>query len=119
MRGVETLDFDNFPVDLDINLPDHVIIATALTVKEQSSKKTILVSRDINMRVISDAIGLDTEDFTASPAIKNTNSLYSGFATILVDDEFIDQFYENEKVFLDEKRPKIVSKSICNACIKL
>ena len=107
VRGVETLDFSSFPVDLDINLPDHVIIATALTVKQQSSKKTILVSRDINMRVISDAIGLDTEDFTASPAIKNTNSLYSGFATILVDDEFIDQFYENEKVFLDEKRPRL------------
>ena len=107
VKGIETIDFDKFPADLDTNLPDHVIIATALTVKEQSSKKTILVSRDINMRVISDAIGLDTEDFTASPAIKNTNSLYSGFATILVDDEFIDQFYENEKVFLDERRPKL------------
>jgi predicted ribonuclease YlaK len=71
------------------------------------------------MRVISDAIGLDTEDFTASPAIKNTNSLYSGFATILVDDEFIDQFYENEKVFLERTTTQTISESICNACIKL
>ena len=108
VRGIETIDTGIFPADLDLSLPDHIIIATALTIKEQNNnKKTIIVSRDINMRVISDAIGLLTEDYIASPAIENTNNLYSGFATILVDDEFIDQFYDNEKVFLENRRPKL------------
>ena len=48
-----------FPADLDLRHPDHVIIATAKTIQAtQSSRKTILVSRDINMRVICDSIGL-------------------------------------------------------------
>ena len=48
-----------FPADLDIRIPDHTIIATAKAVREQSPKrKMIVVSRDINMRVICDSVGI-------------------------------------------------------------
>ena len=54
-----------FPPDLDIRHPDHTIIATAKAVQaSEPDRKTILVSRDINMRVICDSVGLPSEDYT-------------------------------------------------------
>ena len=53
-----------FPPDLDMRLPDHTIIATAKTIQMSiPERKTIMVSRDINMRVICDSIGIPAEDF--------------------------------------------------------
>ena len=47
---------EDLPRDLDIKIPDHLIIATALKAQRESTSKVILVSRDINMRVIADAV---------------------------------------------------------------
>jgi len=95
------------PSDLDPNVPDHIIIATALTVAEEdSSRKTIMVSRDINMRVICDAIGLTAEDYNAAKAVDDLEKLYSGFNTYLVDDQTIDRFYSGEDVFIDQDEVK-------------
>ena len=95
------------PSDLDTGVPDHIIIATALTVAEEdSSRKTIMVSRDINMRVICDAIGLTAEDYNAAKAVDDLEKLYSGFDTYLVDDQTIDRFYSGEDVFVDQDEVK-------------
>ena len=59
-----------FPPDLDLRHPDHLIIATAKTLQANSeNRKTILVSRDINMRVICDSIGIPAEDYTSEKAV--------------------------------------------------
>jgi PhoH-like ATPase len=86
---------------LDIKIPDHLIIATARTVARESERQVILVSRDINMRVIADAIGLPCEDFQNQQIVDDSDSIYTGFTEILVDDEIVDQFYEKEDVYLD------------------
>ena len=53
-----------FPPDLDIRLPDHTILATAKSIQSLfDNKKTIVVSRDINMRVICDSVGLIAESY--------------------------------------------------------
>ena len=91
------------PSDLDPSVPDHIIIATALTVAEEhSDRKNIMVSRDINMRVICDAIGLVAQDYNATKAVDDLEKLYSGFKTYLVDDQTIDRFYAGEDVFVDQ-----------------
>ena len=90
------------PPDLDPDVPDHIIIATALTVAQtQPERKSIMVSRDINMRVICDAIGLPAQDYNAAKAVDHLEKLYSGFDTYLVDDQTIDRFYSGEDVFID------------------
>jgi len=92
-----------FPADLDLRVPDHVIVATALAAREISPKrKTIVVARDINMRVICDAIGLQAEDYLTERAITSSEELYQGFTTISVDDQVIDRFYASEEIFLEE-----------------
>ena len=91
----------DLPSDLDISIPDHLIIATALKAQRESTRKVILVSRDINMRVIADAIGLQSEDFQNQQIVDNSDSIFTGYSTVLVDDQFIDQFYERKDVYLD------------------
>ncbi len=92
------------PHDLSREVADHVIISTALA--EDSSngtRKTFLVSRDINMRVICDSIGLTSEDYVENQAIKKESDLYSGLTTCLVDDQVIDFFYEGESILVDKE----------------
>jgi len=93
----------NFPSDLNINIPDHIIIASAMAIAKLNSKrKTIVVSNDINMRVICDSLGLQAQDYKSEEVVTNTEELYDGFSQIVVDDETIDRFYVDEKIFLDE-----------------
>ena len=53
------------------------------------------------MRVIADAIGLPCEDFQNQQIVDDSDSIYTGFTEVLVDDEIIDQFYEKKDVYLD------------------
>jgi PhoH-like ATPase len=92
-----------FPADLDIRLPDHVIMATAKTIQSQSARKTIVVSRDINMRVVCDSIGLLAEDYTSEKAVTSSDELYNGFVVIPFDDEVIDRYYAGEDIFIDDE----------------
>jgi len=104
---VDTHSVQDLPSDLSPEVADHVIISTALKQKNSNTgRKTILVSRDINMRVICDSIGLLCEDYTENQVIKKESELYSGFSTILVDDQVVEQFYDGDKIFLDpEEHP--------------
>ena len=80
-----------FPPDLDIRHPDHTIIATALAVQSSSeNRKTIMVSRDINMRVICDSIGIQAEDYISERAVINSDELYNGFVIQAVDEQIIE-----------------------------
>ena len=95
----------NFPQDLDMSVPDHVIIATAFGIaKTNEDKRIVVVSRDINMRVICDSIGLGSEGYDANQVISSSSELYSGFAEIVVDDEFIERLYKGELLYLDDKQ---------------
>ena len=92
-----------FPPDLDLRHPDHTIIATAKAVQELSeNRKTIMVSRDINMRVICDSIGIPAEDYVSEKAVRNTDELYNGFVIQLVDDQIIERYYAGEDITIHE-----------------
>jgi PhoH-like ATPase len=91
------------PKDLTHKDSDNLILATALTVKaEDKETKTIVVSNDINMRVIADSLGLSTEDYTNSQVVEDTEKIYEGFVKILVDDEVINHFYLGDDVYIDK-----------------
>ena len=85
---VKVVTYDNvekrLPADLTSGIADHMIIETAMSVKAESpkSRKVILVSRDINMRVIADSVGMLTQDYKFSQVVENTDKIYSGQATV-------------------------------------
>ena len=93
--------YGNIPVDLDLKDPDNQIIAVALMEKAEN-KNTIVVSKDINMRVKCDALGLAAEDYTIGQLVTDVSSVYEGYVTHFVDDEFIDKFYAGEDVCVKE-----------------
>jgi len=106
LRVMSYADLQNviFPPDLDIRLPDHTIMATAKAVQMlHESRKTILVSRDINMRVICDSIGIPAEDYTSEKAVTSSDQLYDGFVVQPVDDQIIDRYYAGEDIVIDEE----------------
>ena len=93
------------PDDLDLEDSDNQIIATALSEQEVApkSRKVVVVSRDINMRVKCDALGLLTEDYQAEQVVENSEGLYTGRAEILVDEQIIDHFYAGEQIILSKE----------------
>ena len=90
------------PDDLDLEDSDNQIIATALSELDQSpkSRKVVVVSRDINMRVKCDSLGLLTEDYNAEQVVESSEGLYTGRSEILVDEQDIDKFYNGEKIWI-------------------
>lgn len=87
-------------LNLDPKVPDNQIIGVALQEKLNSNRKVIVVSRDIHMRVMCDAIGLQCETYDAHQVVESREELYTGIKEILVDQEFIDQFYAGKEMFL-------------------
>jgi PhoH-like ATPase len=91
------------PGSLSMRIPDHQILGVAVAVKEAYPKrKTIMLSRDINMRVIANACGLISEDYEILKVVEDVDKIYTGFVEIVVDDELIEQFYNDERVFFDK-----------------
>jgi len=98
------------PDDLDLDDSDNQIIATALSEQEEEtvkSRKVVVVSRDINMRVKCDGLGLLAEDYQAEHVIANAYGLYTGHSEILIDERLIDKFYEGEDIFLSDQDYKL------------
>jgi PhoH-like ATPase len=107
LRAKSIKEIENLPPDLDPNIPDHIIVGTALKVMgEIGNKHTVLVSRDINLRVIADSVGLKTQDYNPDKVVKDTTQLFTGFREILVDQQDVDSFYAGEEVVLQPSQSK-------------
>ena len=101
---VEELLLDELPMGLSHKSSDHLILAGALAVKEAEPKrKCVVVSQDINMRVIADALGLLTQDYVSSQVVDSREVIFEGFTKFLVDDFMIEEFYDNQDVWLYEE----------------
>ena len=105
---VKGYDADVLPKEYDANTPDNQIIATALTERTLHKKrKVIVVSRDINMRVKCDSIGLLSEDYIEGQVVKDMSYVYTGTTSHLVDEQVIDKFYSREDVMLEKDEIKL------------
>jgi PhoH-like ATPase len=74
---------------------DHRILNAALQLqKEQRTRRVILVSKDVNLRLKAKALGLLSEDYTTGK-VQNISSLYTGKTVIEdVDSNMINLLYE-------------------------
>tara|TARA_Y100000034_G_scaffold136917_1_gene217099 strand:+ start:4979 stop:6301 length:1323 start_codon:yes stop_codon:yes gene_type:complete len=96
------------PSVFDIKNADNEIIGVALREQEQNPKrKVIVVSRDINMRVKCDALGLPAEEYIDNKVVESLDFLYTGFLSHLIDDEIVNQFYDSKDIMLDPSEVKI------------
>ncbi len=79
------------------NSNDNRILAHVLELKKHNkTRKTILVSKDINMRVKADAMGITAEDYEADKV--EINELYTGQTEIYITPEEMSDFYKTGKM---------------------
>ena len=84
----------------DSRTMDQRIIEIALEVRDSDPKTpTVLVTKDVNMRVRGDALGLASVDF--EPERIQIDELYTGNRDLLVPPGTIDKFYADGNVVVD------------------
>lgn len=79
----------------DMAKGDNRIILTAAIAKSQfPGRRVVVVSKDINLRVKCDALGLEAQDYLRDRVVRDRESMYTGCLTVEVDPVIIDKFYE-------------------------
>jgi len=79
---------------------DQRILEIALEIKDDDrSVPTILVTKDVNMRIRGDALGLDTVDY--EPERISLEELYPGNREVAVDGSVVDALYSDGSVAVD------------------
>jgi PhoH-like ATPase len=82
---------------LTANTPDNRIICCAKSLS-QNGKKVVFITKDINARIKSDALGLTTEDFEAQKV--DFERLYTGYRELTVKGEQIDRMFSEKGLAL-------------------
>jgi PhoH-like ATPase len=76
---------------------DNHILAIAIEVRDEDpSINTILVTKDVNMRIRGDALGVKTVDYDAQRI--SISELYGGTTEVDVDGSVVDAFYAEGKL---------------------
>lgn len=98
---VELNHVNRVPGDLDPNRADNRLIGVALSIKEENEstgKKVTVITKDINLRVKCDALGVRAEDYTSDSVIESLDALYTGFSELCVESTYIDELYKNNSI---------------------
>ncbi len=85
---------------LTINTPDNRIICCAKMLADEG-KKVVFISKDINARIKSDALGLTTEDFEAQKV--DFERLYTGYRELTVPSNVIDEMFRKKEYQLPDQ----------------
>lgn len=84
---------------LDLTKNDNVILSAALTLKKQG-KEVTLISKDINLRLKADVVGINAEDYGKQDV--SLDELYSGRQNIACDNDLLDEFQKERFIALDK-----------------
>jgi PhoH-like ATPase len=80
------------PPELREERGDNRILAVAVDLKEKTAgEPVIFVTKDTNLRIKADALGLRAEDYESDKV--SLDELYQGFVEIEADAELIDRFH--------------------------
>jgi PhoH-like ATPase len=83
------------PKELSMSKPDHYILGIALYF-QQKGEKAILITKDINLRIKAEAIGVDAQDYEKEKV--KFEELYSGWRELKVPSAQIDAYYKDQEL---------------------
>lgn len=90
------------PADFKADKNDHRILAVALKFRqEKPSVPVIFVTKDVNLRVKADAVGIHSVDF--EPSRVTIEELYSGLSRFDVPGDVVDKFIAQKRFPIKEK----------------
>ena len=88
---------------LDITKGDNLIIAAALACQQKDKNNVVkVITKDINLRVKCDALGLAAEDYYRDH-ISLEDTSYTGIQYIEMTDDDIDALYEDKELTTDRE----------------
>jgi len=90
---------DDRPKWLKNDNADNRIIGVAWALN-QNGRRTILITKDINARIKSHSLGIQTEDFEAQKI--DIDRMYNGYVSLSVPGNLIDTLYEEKQLELAE-----------------
>ncbi len=80
---------------INIDSPDNRILRVALSL-QKDRENVYFISKDINLRLKADALGLNVMDFERERV--EYEHLYSGWKTVEVGGGVVDEFYKNKEM---------------------
>jgi len=94
--GVLRVGFTNKPIPPALRtsqMVDNYILAVALEVRDaEPGIYTALVTKDVNLRVRGDALGLNAEDYASEKV--DISELYPGTRELDLESALVDRFYQ-------------------------
>jgi PhoH-like ATPase len=88
------------PAELDSQKADNRILATAMALQKQyRSFKVELITKDINLRIKADVVGVTARDY--EPEGVTNEDLYEGYQELELSPEQIDGFYRDKRLVTD------------------
>jgi PhoH-like ATPase len=81
---------------------DNRIIAVALELSKKNDN-VVLISRDINVRVKCDSLGLKAENYHREKAVVNRKEAYTGVSVLHFAPKEIEKFYDTGELIADTK----------------
>jgi len=100
----------NLPAELTSSKVDNMIISFMLQLKQENvfdsqdsnnqSSQAILVTKDINVRIKCDSLGVKCEDYLKMRVATDANHFYKGVEVIEIDESRVDEFYKENKLLL-------------------
>ncbi|HCW93903.1 MAG TPA: phosphate starvation-inducible protein PhoH [Flexistipes sinusarabici] len=87
--------------DLIKDKADNLILSVAKWLQENESLDVIFVTKDANLRIKSDVLGIKATDYEKDKV--DTESYLEGTRKVYVSDEIIDRIYKEKKYNFDEQ----------------
>ena len=94
---------DGLPKAFSAHTKDNEILSCAQFLKK-SGENVVFISKDINLRIKAEALGLETQDYEKEKV--DVEDLYKGWRELTVGGDAIDRFYKDKR--LDPPAPDLV-----------
>lgn len=94
-----TKEYDELPSSMS-HSNDNKIIAVALRLSKER-ENVVLISRDINIRVKCDSLGISSENYHKEKAVVNRKGAYAGVTVRDFDPADIEDFYDDGELRYD------------------
>ncbi len=105
---------NKLPQELIGEKADNMIMSVAMFLTDSDREhKTIFVTKDVNLRLKADALGIIAEDFESDKV--EVDEIYSGYKQVRLSSSEIDQFYTDGSLTAPEQERKFYP----NQCLEL
>lgn len=89
---------EQLPAELEGDQGDNAILAVAMEQRRHYESPVVLISKDTNLRIKADALGLLAEDYETDKV--DISDLYTGTSEVLVPASTIEQLFKGEPLTL-------------------